>query len=94
MSAHQNIIICHSLPKNGGRLRFHDLRHLHASWLLQSGVPLDAIRELLGHRERSTTDRYATLNRLEVGKYLGNPPSLEDNSGRKKSLNTANVEAS
>lgn len=42
-------------------IRFHDLRHTYGSWLAQSGVPLRAIQELMGHSSLSMTQRYAHL---------------------------------
>jgi len=65
------------LTVNGTKLRFHDLRHVFCTWILENGVSIDAIRELAGHRQRSTTDRYATLNRLKVGAYLSAIPEIE-----------------
>lgn len=44
------------LPK----VNFHDLRHTHATWLLESGVDLKVVSERLGHDSLSTTaDIYA-----------------------------------
>lgn len=40
-------------------VRLHDLRHTHASVAAAAGLSLHAIGKLLGHRQASTTARYA-----------------------------------
>jgi len=39
--------------------RWHDLRHTAASWMVNEGVPLDVVQDILGHEDISTTRRYA-----------------------------------
>jgi integrase len=50
-SAMQEIIKTADLP----RIRFHDLRHTHASLLLANGVNVKVIQERLGHSRIDTT---------------------------------------
>ena len=42
-------------------VNFHDLRHSCASLLINMGVPLEVIRDILGHTTVKTTERYAHL---------------------------------
>ena len=40
-------------------LRFHDLRHSYATWLISEGVPVNDVAKVMGHEQTSTTlDRY------------------------------------
>jgi len=43
-------------------LRIHDLRHSFASALVNKGVPIYDIQQLLGHQSIKTTQRYAHLD--------------------------------
>jgi len=58
-------------------LHWHDLRHEHASRLVERSVPLAQVRDLLGHASITTTERddnqalealKLAANRLEAGK--------------------------
>lgn len=42
-------------------LRIHDLRHTAASWLVSEGVPLEVVKDLLGHSTIVMSERYAHL---------------------------------
>lgn len=47
--------------KAGIDVNFHDLRHSTASLLINMGVPLEVIRDILGHTTVKTTERYSHL---------------------------------
>jgi len=49
--------------KMGYPISFHDLRHLHATWLVAGGVPLKVVSERLGHTQISiTADLYSHVS--------------------------------
>lgn len=49
-------VVRSGLPR---RLRFHDLRHSYATWLISDGVPVNVVRRLMGHEQMTTTlNRY------------------------------------
>jgi len=48
---HEEFVKKAGIPKN----RLHDLRHNHASTLLDAGVPLHEVAARLGHRDSTTT---------------------------------------
>jgi integrase len=37
------------------RLRFHDLRHSYATWLVSEGVPPNVVQAIMGHEDVTTT---------------------------------------
>jgi integrase len=54
-----------------GKATIHSLRHTFASWLLQNGAELSAVRDMLGHSTVSTTERYAHLEKGKTAKRMG-----------------------
>lgn len=52
-------------------ITFHQARHSYASVVtLSQGVPIDTVRELLGHRDWRATHIYAQVNNEKVGKDM------------------------
>jgi len=68
--------------------RWHDLRHTAASWMVNEGVPLDVVQDILGHEDISTTRRYAhrdVSHMKDAMERLASPERHTPN--RAKSLN-------
>lgn len=43
----------------GIRARLHDLRHTAATWMISRDVPVRVVKEVLGHSQITTTERYS-----------------------------------
>ncbi|MGI8816416.1 MAG: tyrosine-type recombinase/integrase [Pseudonocardia sp.] len=47
--------VMHVARYQAGGLRFHDLRHSYATWLVDGGVPPNMVQRAMGHERSSTT---------------------------------------
>jgi integrase len=56
--------------------RWHDLRHTHATWLRQLGIPVEVVQRSLGHKKVSTTMRYAHVDDRELQEALHKIPAV------------------
>lgn len=57
--------------------RWHDLRHTFASWLVMAGTNILEVRDLLGHADVRTTQRYAHLAPDHLRKAVSVLPSFD-----------------
>ncbi len=62
------------------QVRWHDLRHTYASWLMQAQQSVTAVRDLLGHSSVAVTSKYAHLAPAHLVEAVSHLPTL----GRKK----------
>ena len=56
--------------------RIHDMRHTFASWLVQGGVSLYVVKDLLGHSSIAVTERYAHLSNEPLQKAVLELPTF------------------
>lgn len=54
--------------------RWHDLRHVWASWLAQDGTPILALQELGGWQSESMVRRYAHFSVEHLRSYVDRSP--------------------
>ena len=69
---------------NMQHVHWHDLRHTYASWLVQAGQPLTAVRDLLGHSSLAVTHRYAHLAPAHLVQAVSFLPQLGARVGKKR----------
>jgi integrase len=58
------------------KFRFHDLRHVIATWLIKQGTPIQVVSQLLGHSDIRITMRYAEVDGSDVRRALDALPQL------------------
>jgi integrase len=71
----------HVARHQAGGLRFHDLRHSYATWLVDDGVPPNMVQRVMGHERSSTTlDLYTrrTDNSSRILDALNDPDEVPD----------------
>ena len=77
---HKVLLEEHNMP----HIRYHDLRHSCATLLLSKGVPLEKIKEWMGHADIKSTERYAHMQvstaKEEMAEIIGNSLKLHKNS--------------
>ena len=74
----------HVARHQAGGLRYHDLRHSYATWLVDDGVPVNMVQRVLGHERSSTTlDLYTrrTDDPTRVLRALDDPDDGPDDDG-------------
>ena len=71
-------------------LRYHDLRHSYATWLVSDGVPINDVAKVMGHEQTSTTlDRYTHPTRdrdrrvLRAFDAFSLPPAAGQDAGKR-----------
>jgi integrase len=66
------------LADHYGGLRFHDLRHSYAAWLVDDGILPDMVQPVMGHERASTTLDLYTRRTADTSRILA---ALDDDEG-------------
>ena len=64
------------------KVTFHTLRHTYGSWLVQQGVPIYTVQQLMGHKSISMTERYSHLSAEAQKKAVERIERMLDGVGR------------
>jgi integrase len=62
--------VLHIARSCAGGLRFHDLRHSYATWLVDDGVPPNMVARVMGHEKITTTLQLYTRRTDDEGRIL------------------------
>lgn len=70
------------------KLSFHGLRHTYASWLVESGVSIYVVREMLGHASTAMSERYSHVGQNSMRDAV---KSLEQSLNNRRSGNVISM---
>ena len=76
---------CFEKARGDQNIRFHDLRHTAASFMVQGGAGLTAVRDVLGHSNLGVTSRYSHLAFDDQKKAVDKMPNCTKTVQNKKS---------
>lgn len=71
-------------------LRFHDLRHTHATRLVGAGIPVPDVARGLGHQQLSTTYRYVNSTRESARRRAEVLDAINGQGGAVEEVSTVN----
>ena len=67
--------------KNSKNAKIHSLRHSFATHLLESGVDLRYIQEILGHKSSKTTEIYTHVSKASIARIKNPLDSIMEERG-------------
>ena len=70
LGVHVPEAITHVVTHTVEDLRYHDLGHSYATWLVSDGVPVNVVQRVLGHEQASTTLNRYTHTPDDYGKRV------------------------